>query len=108
MDGFQLCQLSPVTYLGCFDVKPKLTCDLVFFSKYCKSIETALRYFSWLISFWTLEKFLFMKPDYEYILYSQNKIYYPTSTVFLRKKVQEGEIPCSAKAFKMLDIFNAM
>lgn len=30
MDGFQLCQLSPVTYLGCFDVKPKLTCDLVF------------------------------------------------------------------------------
>lgn len=57
-----------------------------FFSKQCNFVGVALRHFLWLISFWILEKFLFIKPNYGYILYYWCKVYYPTSAMFFREK----------------------
>lgn len=93
MDGylvFQLCEalscgIPKMLHSSCG--KPKLVCDFFFFSEQCNFIGAVQRYFSWLISFWILEKFLFIKPDYGYILYYWYKVYYRTSTIFLEKKI---------------------
>lgn len=88
--SFNFVKLSPVAYLRCSIVlvgNQSLYVIFFFFSEQCNFIGAVQRYFSWLISFWILEKFLFIKPDYGYILYYWYKVYYRTSTIFLEKKI---------------------